>query len=87
MKKIILALIIVMAAASFAVADTVYLRGLNVDGVQFSGSDGIVFNTGRRLTGDEALKIGLVDYLVPLEQVRAKAVEVATEIAGSAPRN
>jgi enoyl-CoA hydratase/carnithine racemase len=41
--------------------------------------------TGRRLTGDEALKIGLVDYLVPLEQVRAKAVEVATEIAGSAP--
>jgi enoyl-CoA hydratase/carnithine racemase len=41
--------------------------------------------TGRRLTGDEALKIGLVDYLVPLEQVRAKAVEVAAEIAGSAP--
>jgi enoyl-CoA hydratase/carnithine racemase len=41
--------------------------------------------TGRRLTGDEALKIGLVDYLVPLEQVRAKAVEVATEIAGSSP--
>jgi enoyl-CoA hydratase/carnithine racemase len=41
--------------------------------------------TGRRLTGEEALKIGLVDYLVPLEQVRAKAVEVATEIAGSAP--
>jgi enoyl-CoA hydratase/carnithine racemase len=41
--------------------------------------------TGRRLTGEEALKIGLVDYLMPLEQVRAKAVEVATEIAGSAP--
>lgn len=41
--------------------------------------------TGRRLTGEEALKIGLVDYLVPLEQVRAKAVEIATEIAGSAP--
>ncbi len=33
--------------------------------------------TGRRLTGEEALKIGLADYLVPLEQVRAKAVEVA----------
>jgi enoyl-CoA hydratase/carnithine racemase len=41
--------------------------------------------TGRRLTGEEALKIGLADYLVPLEQVRAKAVEVADEIAGSAP--
>jgi enoyl-CoA hydratase/carnithine racemase len=41
--------------------------------------------TGRRLTGEEALKIGLVDYLVPLEQVRAKAMGVATEIAGSAP--
>ncbi|HEY4043248.1 MAG TPA: enoyl-CoA hydratase/isomerase family protein [Rhodopila sp.] len=41
--------------------------------------------TGRRLTGEEAFKIGLVDYLVPQEQVRAKAIEVATEIAGSAP--
>ena len=41
--------------------------------------------TGRRLTGDEAFKIGLVDYLVGQDQVRAKAVEVASEIAGSAP--
>jgi enoyl-CoA hydratase/carnithine racemase len=41
--------------------------------------------TGRRLTGEEAVKIGLADYLVPLEQVRAKAVEVGAEIAGSAP--
>ena len=41
--------------------------------------------TGRRLTGDEALSIGLVDYLVAQDQVRTKAVEVATEIAGSAP--
>ncbi|WP_428492915.1 enoyl-CoA hydratase/isomerase family protein [Rhodopila sp.] len=41
--------------------------------------------TGRRLTGEEALRIGLVDTLVPLDQVRAKALEVATEIAGSAP--
>jgi len=32
------------------VTDTVYLRGLNVDGVQFGGVNGIVFNTGHRLT-------------------------------------
>ncbi len=41
--------------------------------------------TGRRLTGEEALKIGLVDYLVAQDQVRAKATEVAAEIAGSGP--
>jgi enoyl-CoA hydratase/carnithine racemase len=41
--------------------------------------------TGRRLTGDEALAIGLADYCVPLDQVRAKAIEVATEIAQSGP--
>lgn len=41
--------------------------------------------TGRRLTGEEALAIGLVDYCVPQGQVRAKAIEVATEIAQSAP--
>ena len=41
--------------------------------------------TGRRLTGEDALKIGLVDYCVPLDQVRARATELAAEIAGSAP--
>jgi enoyl-CoA hydratase/carnithine racemase len=41
--------------------------------------------TGRRLTGEEALEIGLADYCVAQDQVRAKAVEVATEIARSAP--
>ena len=41
--------------------------------------------TGRRLTGEEALAIGLVDYCVPQDQVRSKATEVATEIAQSAP--
>lgn len=45
----------------------------------------MMFYTGRRLTGEEALAIGLADYCVPQEQVRAKAIELATEIAGSAP--
>src|ERR1700761_5127690 len=41
--------------------------------------------SGRRVTGEEALVIGLADYCVPLDEVRAKAVEVATEIAQSGP--
>ena len=41
--------------------------------------------TGRRVTGDEAVTIGLADYCVPLDQVRAKAIEVASEIAASGP--
>lgn len=41
--------------------------------------------TGRRVKGDEALEIGLADKLVPLDQVRDAAAELATEIAKSAP--
>jgi enoyl-CoA hydratase/carnithine racemase len=41
--------------------------------------------SGRRITGEEALAIGLADHCVPLDQVRAKATELATEIAQSAP--
>lgn len=41
--------------------------------------------TGRRLTGDDALVIGLCDRLVPADQLRAAAHALATEIAGSAP--
>jgi enoyl-CoA hydratase/carnithine racemase len=45
----------------------------------------LLMYTGRRLTGDEALAIGLADYCVPLDQVRAKGIELATEIAQSGP--
>ncbi len=45
----------------------------------------LLMYTGRRITGEEAVQIGLADYCVPLEQVRAKATELATEIAQSAP--
>lgn len=41
--------------------------------------------TGRRLTGDEAAAIGLVDRCVPPEALVTTAHELATEIAGSAP--
>ena len=41
--------------------------------------------TGRRINGETAAEIGMVDYLVPLDQLRDKAHELAAEIAGSAP--
>jgi enoyl-CoA hydratase/carnithine racemase len=45
----------------------------------------LMFYTGRRLNGEQALKIGLADVLVPLDQVRDKAIELANEISESAP--
>jgi len=41
--------------------------------------------TGRRITGDEAVRIGLADRLVPLGEERGAAHELAREIAMSAP--
>lgn len=45
----------------------------------------MLFYTGRRIGGEEAFEIGLADVLVPRDQVRAKAMELAAEIAASAP--
>lgn len=45
----------------------------------------LLFYTGRRIGGEEALRIGLADVLVPQDQVRARAVELAGEIATSSP--
>jgi enoyl-CoA hydratase/carnithine racemase len=45
----------------------------------------LLMYTGRRITGEEALAMGLADYCVPLAQVRARATELATEISQSAP--
>jgi 2-(1,2-epoxy-1,2-dihydrophenyl)acetyl-CoA isomerase len=41
--------------------------------------------TGRRLNGDDATAIGLLDRLVPLADLEAEAQAFAGEIAGSAP--
>jgi enoyl-CoA hydratase/carnithine racemase len=45
----------------------------------------LLLYTGRRITGSEALAIGLADYCVPLDQVRSRSIELATELAQSAP--
>ena len=45
-----------------------------------------LFYTGARIGGEEALKIGLVDEVVPHAEVRARAMELATQIAVSSPR-
>lgn len=44
-----------------------------------------MFYTGRRITGEEAVRIGLADELVAQDQVRARAQALAGEIAASAP--
>ena len=45
----------------------------------------LLFYTGRRVTGDEAVAMGMADVLVPLAEVRAAATALATEIAQSGP--
>jgi enoyl-CoA hydratase/carnithine racemase len=45
----------------------------------------LLFYTGRRIPGDEAVRIGLADLLVPQEEVRKAAQALALEMAQSAP--
>jgi enoyl-CoA hydratase/carnithine racemase len=45
----------------------------------------LLFLTSRRITGEEAYRIGLADVLVPQEEVRAAAQKLAAEIAENAP--
>ena len=45
----------------------------------------LLFYTGRRISGDEAVRIGLADLLVPQDEVRKAAQALALEIAQSAP--
>jgi enoyl-CoA hydratase/carnithine racemase len=45
----------------------------------------MLFYTGRRIGGEEAVKMGLADQLVPQGEVRAEAMALAEEIAVSSP--
>ena len=45
----------------------------------------LLFYTGRRIPGDEAVRIGLADVLVSQNEVRGAAQALALEIAQSAP--
>ncbi len=45
----------------------------------------LLFYTARRIGGEEAVRIGLADMLVPLAEVRSAAQALAAEIAQSAP--
>lgn len=45
----------------------------------------LLFYTGRRISGDEAVALGVADYLAPQADVRKSAMNLAEEIAGSAP--
>ena len=44
-----------------------------------------IFLTGRRLGGEEALKLGILDKLVSQDEVRSTAIALAREIAENAP--
>lgn len=45
----------------------------------------LLFYTGRRVPGDEAVAMGMADLLVAADDLRKAAMDLATEIAQSAP--
>ena len=46
----------------------------------------LIFYTSRRVTGEEATRMGLANLCVPQDQVRAEAMKLAAEIAECSPR-
>jgi enoyl-CoA hydratase/carnithine racemase len=60
----------------------IYVAFSRVCGVRIAGRYGM---EGRILTGEEGLAIGLVDELAPLEQVVARALAWATDVAALPP--
>jgi enoyl-CoA hydratase/carnithine racemase len=61
--------------------------GLSVTLPRIVGAQGTLdlLYTGRRIDGEEALRLGLVDRLVPAGDLRAAAAALAADIAASAP--
>jgi enoyl-CoA hydratase/carnithine racemase len=45
----------------------------------------LMFYTSRRVTGEEAYRMGLANVLVPQDKVRSASIELAKEIAESSP--
>ena len=45
----------------------------------------LLFYTGRRVPGDEAVRLGMAELLVPLSEVRTAAIAMAEDIAASGP--
>jgi enoyl-CoA hydratase/carnithine racemase len=45
----------------------------------------LMFYTSRRVTGEEAYRMGLANILVPQDKVRSASIELAKEIAESSP--
>jgi enoyl-CoA hydratase/carnithine racemase len=45
----------------------------------------LMFYTGRRIKGEQAVEWGLADVLTSADQVRAESIKLAEEIAGNAP--
>ena len=45
----------------------------------------LIFYTSRRVTGEEATRMGLANLCVPQDQVRAEAMKLASEIAECSP--
>jgi len=61
--------------------------GLTVSLTELIGKNNaeLMFYTSRRVGGEEALKMGLANVLVPQDQVRVAAIKLAEEIAENSP--
>lgn len=61
--------------------------GLTVTLTELVGKNNaeLIFYTSRRVTGEDAYKMGLANVLVPQDQVRAAAMKLASEIAECSP--
>ncbi|TMM15513.1 MAG: enoyl-CoA delta isomerase 1 [Actinobacteria bacterium] len=74
-------------SANFAKLGIHHGFGLTVTLPELVGPSGaaLVLLTGRRFNGEEATALGLADLCVPADQVRARAVALAAEMAENAP--